>query len=611
MADDSTTGAGALEYRFTADWSQWEGAIGRAQNKLDGFGTQNQKIAQDASRHWEASGTRIRDAMLTSLAGMSSSSVSHFTKMSLQAAAAATVIDKLLATLERVSEPIKRAQAQVLHKTLFDSGLWAGIVDGIAAAADKLEVFAKLAERAIGMSGDRNVSQFDAAAKSVGEVSQGIGKMVAEAVSAVPALKQLADEVERMDKEMGTKTWGKAVREIAAQAEGAVAATAGIKTGDLNNNPTKRVYSDIEAYRRLEAQLQRNVELQELEGLALGMSAGEAARLRAQSELLAATKGRNIILSEEQRAKLLALIEAEGQAADRAALLKYQKALTDAGRDQVAALRLEADTMGRSEEQVARLTFAQQQLLDAQRQNIPVTDELRQRIMSQADAVGEATKRLQDQKRTFDTFAAAGDQLRSSTENAFSNWLKTGRFSWKEFEREILTGIATIAVRAAMLRPLFGDNGGGGVWGGIAGAASRWWNGGGDVGTGSWAPTVSIDGARAGGGPVWRGGKFLVGENGPEVVEFGASGNVVPNGGTGASPTVNVAPPNVQVNVTAPPGTTARETGRSQTADGGFRIDLMIEQFDAAIGRMIGDGRSSVGAALAARHGLGAAVGAR
>jgi len=36
-------------------------------------------------------------------------------------------------------------------------------------------------------------------------------------------------------------------------------------------------------------------------------------------------------------------------------------------------------------------------------------------------------------------------------------------------------------------------------------------------------------GMRANGGPVLRGGRYLVGERGPEVVEFGANGRVIPN----------------------------------------------------------------------------------
>ncbi|KZL17701.1 Phage-related minor tail protein [Pseudovibrio axinellae] len=42
-------------------------------------------------------------------------------------------------------------------------------------------------------------------------------------------------------------------------------------------------------------------------------------------------------------------------------------------------------------------------------------------------------------------------------------------------------------------------------------------------------PGKKIDGARRRGGPVWKGGLFLVGEDGPELLEMGQDGNVIPN----------------------------------------------------------------------------------
>lgn len=42
--------------------------------------------------------------------------------------------------------------------------------------------------------------------------------------------------------------------------------------------------------------------------------------------------------------------------------------------------------------------------------------------------------------------------------------------------------------------------------------------------------TLKIDGVRAGGGPVWAGGAFLVGEKGPELFMPGSAGQIIPNG---------------------------------------------------------------------------------
>jgi phage-related minor tail protein len=67
--------------------------------------------------------------------------------------------------------------------------------------------------------------------------------------------------------------------------------------------------------------------------------------------------------------------------------------------------------------------------------------------------------------------------------------------------------------------------------------------------TGGQLPNVSsgINGRRAMGGPVSAGGAYLVGENGPEVLQMGgAGGNVVPNhalGGMVVNVTVTSADP--------------------------------------------------------------------
>jgi hypothetical protein len=54
------------------------------------------------------------------------------------------------------------------------------------------------------------------------------------------------------------------------------------------------------------------------------------------------------------------------------------------------------------------------------------------------------------------------------------------------------------------------------------------------------APTIAVSGYRASGGPVSAGGAYVVGENGPELLQMGSSGgNVIPNGAIGASPTYN------------------------------------------------------------------------
>lgn len=73
----------------------------------------------------------------------------------------------------------------------------------------------------------------------------------------------------------------------------------------------------------------------------------------------------------------------------------------------------------------------------------------------------------------------------------------------------------------SVIGAIFGSVGGGGA---LSGAAKS----GGGSGGGSFIN--SILGGRASGGPVVAGGRYVVGEDGPEVVQFNAAGRVFPNG---------------------------------------------------------------------------------
>lgn len=75
----------------------------------------------------------------------------------------------------------------------------------------------------------------------------------------------------------------------------------------------------------------------------------------------------------------------------------------------------------------------------------------------------------------------------------------------------VLTDIARLEIKKGILSILEGNNGGGGF---LSRALSA----------------LRIGGARASGGNVVGGQSYLVGENGPEIVNFGMSGRVYPNG---------------------------------------------------------------------------------
>ena len=94
-----------------------------------------------------------------------------------------------------------------------------------------------------------------------------------------------------------------------------------------------------------------------------------------------------------------------------------------------------------------------------------------------------------------------------------------------------------------------------------------------------------VDGARAKGGPISRGGTYLVGEKGPELITASRSGYVNPNGSTGGASigTLNISAPVTVTGGAADPEAIAqkvartieekvRETFRGVFADAGMRF---------------------------------------
>lgn len=111
-------------------------------------------------------------------------------------------------------------------------------------------------------------------------------------------------------------------------------------------------------------------------------------------------------------------------------------------------------------------------------------------------------------KMTHDLFT---DALRG-LEDAFVEFAKTGKLSFKSLADSMIADMARIAFRAAITPILQG--------------ASGWL-------TGTFGKLIGsfFGGARAEGGPVSSGRAYLVGEGGPELFVPGSSGSIVPNGG--------------------------------------------------------------------------------
>ena len=131
-----------------------------------------------------------------------------------------------------------------------------------------------------------------------------------------------------------------------------------------------------------------------------------------------------------------------------------------------------------------------------------------------------------------DLVNAIWDGMKSVFEGLIAWW--TGRLD------VLLQGVAGLANKAA---GLFGTTGNA-----PAGAPNR---------------AGVINGARAGGGPISRGGTYLVGEKGPELITASRAGYVNSTGAAiGAAPSINLG----GVTINAPPGASPGEIAREVRA---------------------------------------------
>ena len=144
-------------------------------------------------------------------------------------------------------------------------------------------------------------------------------------------------------------------------------------------------------------------------------------------------------------------------------------------------------------------------------------------LIKQRDAIDKQVKGL-DQKlqKTHDLTEAATqtldafEKLRDTITIDIGNGIK-GLIKGTESLNDVLRNVVDKLADAALNMAIFGNVGGGSVTGGLLGSIFR-----------------------AEGGPVKRGGSFIVGERGPELFTPGVSGMITPNHALGGSTTVVV-----------------------------------------------------------------------
>lgn len=219
-------------------------------------------------------------------------------------------------------------------------------------------------------------------------------------------------------------------------------------------------------------------------------------------------------------------------------------------RDRIRMLEVEADALAMAEEAATAYRLEQEAILALTRQGVELTPEQTEQIAAQAAAyaaaeqqvrqVREEQEALEQQARDLEElYHGLGDAAVS----AFGRAIQEGA-SFRDVVLGLIGDLLRLKAVQEGIGSFFADlfSGGldfGGLFGGGGGGGS--YNPG--VGPGGMGFT-HFGGPRAEGGPVAPGLDYLVGEEGPEIVRFGAAGTVIPNdelGGGDVHVTLNIA----------------------------------------------------------------------
>jgi len=156
-----------------------------------------------------------------------------------------------------------------------------------------------------------------------------------------------------------------------------------------------------------------------------------------------------------------------------------------------------------------------------------------QRLRDNADAVAawsEAWNYANESTQGYiNQIAGATMNMFRGMENAITDFVMTGKSSFRDFANSVIADLIRIAVRASITAPLAGGMGSLFSWfGGATPGADTFEN-----------PWETLGGGRASGGPVSPGTVYPVGERGMEYFAPSVPGTIIPNIGKG-NVTVNI-----------------------------------------------------------------------
>lgn len=291
----------------------------------------------------------------------------------------------------------------------------------------------------------------------------------------------------------------------------------------------------------------------------------DAANLRAQDRAEQARRNNQAAYGSNQAAAAARAAGATGAGAgdsegSKEKLNAFEREIAMIER-RTRAFDAERESIGKSAIEVARAEATFRLLEAAKRANVPVTDELRQKIGELANAYATARVKLDEAEEAQREFEEMSRTLGSTLGDAFKSAILEGE-KLNDVLKNLLNTLASRAIDN-IFDNLFSSSGSGtnflsSLFGGLFGK-------------------------RATGGPVQSGQTYLVGESGPELVRFGRNGTVVPNSAVKASGGGGAG---VELHIHEAPGTST--TMKQSNGPNGPRYDVQVEQM---FGSMLAEGR--------------------
>lgn len=396
----------------------------------------------------------------------------------------------------------------------------------VTSGTSALTAFGQQASQFLGIFGTGGA--IAGAAIAVGVLAIKMWEMASNAEKARDVTDDLADEMERLNKEaeklargdvriratVQVEDLGEQIRILEEMRDAVIAQQTGGISGELpllGLPSTTQLDERIKALRQKLQEFDREIERQEQRD-------DQAARTRRRGE-----EAVEAIEAERRARERMIREEADAERQREAA---RQRFLSD-----VAALEGRLDPTAAA----TRRWFEEQTLLNRALDEGLILSERHIELIAASDA---AYRRATEQtvqvtevqiRATKEADNVARD-LGLTFQSAFEDAIVRG-----EKLRNVLAGIAQdiarIIVRQTVTTPLAGALQG--ALGGIGGFFSGLFAGPGDIRGPGGSVSIPFGGPRAMGGPVASGTAYLVGEEGPEIFMPGASGRIIPNGAGG------------------------------------------------------------------------------